>query len=122
MSKEQSRDTGMAMTLILLLLSIFLEKDGLVVFAVLALLVAMTAPSLFSPVAVVWLGFSHILGNIVSKILLSLVFVLLVTPMGLLRRLLGKDVMQLKKFKLDTKSVMVERNHLYTAKDIEKPY
>jgi len=112
----------MAMTLILLLLSIFLEKDGLVVFAVLALLVAMTAPSLFSPVAVVWLGFSHILGNIVSKILLSLVFVLLVTPMGLLRRLLGKDVMQLKKFKLDTKSVMVERNHLYTAKDIEKPY
>jgi len=122
MSKEQSRDTGMAMTLILLLLSIFLEKDGLVVFAVLALLVAMTVPSLFSPVAVVWLGFSHILGNIVSKILLSLVFVLLVTPMGLLRRLLGKDVMQLKKFKLDTKSVMVERNHLYTAKDIEKPY
>ncbi len=36
-------------------------------------------------------------GQVIGKVLLTLLFFLVVTPMGLLLRLLGKDLLQLKK-------------------------
>ena len=41
-----------------------------------------------------WMWIGHVLGWINTRILLSLVFYGLITPMGLLFRLLGKDVMR----------------------------
>jgi hypothetical protein len=38
------------------------------------------------------------------------------------RRVMGKDALQLKAFKAGSTSVMVERNHTFTAADISKPY
>jgi hypothetical protein len=37
------------------------------------------------------------IGQVIGKVLLTLLFFLLVTPMGLLLRLLGKDLLRLKK-------------------------
>jgi hypothetical protein len=82
----------------------------------------MTFPRLYRPVAVLWLGLSHLLGTVVSKILLTLVFFGIVTPIGLARKLLGFDSLKLKDFKSGENSVMVIRNHVFTGKDIEKPY
>ena len=63
-----------------------------------------------------------LLGTVVSKILLTLVFFGVVTPIGLARKLLGIDSLKLKDFKSGENSVMVIRNHIFTGKDIEKPY
>ena len=82
----------------------------------------MTFPQLYRPVAVLWLGLSHLLGTVVSKILLTLVFFGVVTPIGLARKLLGIDSLKLKDFKSGENSVMIIRNHIFTGKDIEKPY
>jgi hypothetical protein len=57
-----------------------------------------------------------------SKILLSIVFITIVTPIGLLRRLLGKDSLQLKNFKKSKDSVFLSRDHKYTENDIAKPF
>ena len=84
--------------------------------------VDMTFPQLYRPVAVLWLGLSHLLGTVVSKVLLTLVFFGVVTPIGLARKLLGIDSLKLKDFKSGENSVMVIRNHIFTGKDIEKPY
>lgn len=121
-TKDQSKDTGMAMVLLLLLFSAGLKRQGLVSAAVVALIIDMTFPRFYRPVAVVWLGLSHLLGTVVSKILLTLVFFVIVTPIGMARRLLGKDSLQLKKFKSGDDSVMLVRNYTFTGKDIEKPY
>jgi hypothetical protein len=121
-SKDQSKDTGMAMVLLLLLASAAFKRQAFITVAMIALVVDMTVPRLYRPVAVLWLGLSHLLGTVVSKILLTLVFFGVVTPAGLARKLLGIDSLKLKDFKSGDSSVMVVRNHTFTGKDIEKPY
>ena len=121
-TKEQSKDTGMAMVLLLLLASAAFKRQALITAAMIALVVDMTVPRLYRPVAVLWLGLSHLLGTVVSKILLTLVFFGVVTPIGLARKLLGIDSLKLKDFKSRETSVMFARNHTFTGEDIEKPY
>ena len=112
----------MAMVLLLLLTSGAFKREILVAVAIIALLVDMTIPRFYRPVAILWLGLSHLLGTIVSKILLTLVFFGVVTPIGLARKLLGFDSLKLRDFKSGDDSVMIVRNHIFTRKDIEKPY
>ena len=122
-TKDQSRDTGMAMVLLLLLLSISPKRQhGYLIAAIAVHVVNMILPQIFRPIAVVWLGFSNLLGEIVPKVLLSIVFFLVVTPIGILRRLIGKDALKLRVFKGSQDSVMLERNHTFVGRDIEKPY
>src|SRR5438128_11220698 len=121
-TKEQSKDTGMALVLLLLLSSAAFKRETFVTAAIVVLLIDMTFPQLYRPVAVLWLGLSHLLGTVVSKILLTLVFFGVVTPIGLTRKLMGIDSLKLKDFNADENSVMTIRNHTFTGQDIEKPY
>jgi uncharacterized membrane protein YgdD (TMEM256/DUF423 family) len=122
MTKDQSRDTGMAMVLLLLLIFLKTRRNGLLYAAVILHVVNMIVPRVYAPVAVLWLGLSHVLGTVMSKVLLSILYFGLVTPIGALRRLLGKDSLQLRAFKASKESAMTVRNHLFVGHDIEKPY
>ena len=86
-TKEQAKDTGLAVVLVLLLVLYFKDRNYYTLAAIIALVITMTGPVFFRPAAVVWLGFSHKLGGVVSKILLSVVFFVVVTPIGLLRKM-----------------------------------
>jgi uncharacterized membrane protein len=121
-SKEQSKDTGLALVLILLIVMYVKYRHGLILAAGAVLVLTMTWPLAFKPLARVWFGFSHFLGTIVSKVILSLVFFLIVTPVGLLRKAFGADPMKTGLWKKGDDSVMVDRDHLYSKEDIEKPY
>ncbi len=121
-SPEQAKDTGMAIVLICLLISIGYGKQQLVLVAIVFLLINMIKPLLYRPAAKIWLGLSHILGTIMSKIILTIIFFLLVLPVGLLRRMIGKDTLQLKKWRKETSSVFKIRDYKFTSKDIENPY
>ena len=112
----------MAIVLLLLLCAFLLKRHGFIPAAIIVHVINMTSPQVFRLPAIAWLGFSHLLGMMVSKIVLSVVFLAVVTPVGLLRRVMGKDAMQLKAFKASEDSVMVERNHTFTGSDLEKPY
>ena len=61
--------------------------------AVLSLLSAI-APSLLRPVYRGWMRFGEVLGWINTRIILTLVFFLVVTPIGLLMRLFGRSPME----------------------------
>ncbi len=119
---DQAKDTGMAMTLIALLIGFFGNKPPCFAAAIVLLLANMTFPGLYRPVARLWFGLSHALGTVMSKIILSILFFALVTPVGLIRKLSGKDSLQLKKWKQDRSSVFKVRDHRFTSKDIEHPY
>jgi hypothetical protein len=122
MTKDESRDTGMAMVLLLLIMYLSLKWKGLLLAAMALHVLNMIVPQIYRPVAVVWLGFSHALGTVMSKILLTIIFLVVVTPIGILRRLIGKDSLKLRAFKAKKDSVMLERNHTFTGTDIERPY
>ncbi|HKH69908.1 MAG TPA: SxtJ family membrane protein [Vicinamibacterales bacterium] len=121
-TRDQSRDTGMAMVLLLLLALLRWGRSELLIAALIVHVVNMIAPQVFRPVAIAWFGLAHALGAVVSRVLMFVVFALVVTPIGLLRRALGKDSLRLRTFRIGDESVMVVRNHTFTASDLEKPY
>lgn len=121
-TKDQSRDTGMAMVLLLLIVFISRKREGLLFGAIGLHVLNMIVPQIYRPVAVVWLGISDLLGSVVPRILLAIVFFVVVTPIGVLRRLAGKDSLKLRAFKASPDSVMLERNHTFIGGDLERPY
>jgi hypothetical protein len=121
-TRDQSRDTGMAMVLLLLLAMLEWGRSELLIAALIVHVVNMIVPQVFRPVAVVWFRLAHLLGAVSSRILMFVVFALVVTPIGLLRRALGKDSLRLRAFRGGDESVMVVRNHTFAAGDLEKPY
>ena len=121
-TKDQAKDSGMAIVLILMLIGFFTRNDLFYRIAIPVLLMNMIFPMFYYPFAIFWFGFSKLLGTIVSKILLSVVFFIIVLPVAILRRLFGKDTLLLKKFKKGSETVMKTRNHTYVAADLEKPF
>lgn len=121
-SREQAKDSGMAVVLILLIIGFLARMDVYFSVALGALLMNMIFPMFYYPFAVIWFGISRLLGSVMSKVLLSVIYVIIVLPVALLRRLSGKDSLLLGKFKRSRESVMRSRNHLFEANDLEKPF
>ncbi len=119
---DQSRDTGLALVLICLLGAHFGHRPRLIPLAIVLLLITMVWPKIFRPLAAVWFGFSHVLGTIMSKVMLSVVFYVIVTPIGVLRRLAGADPLQLRKWKSGGDSVFKIREGRVSSEDLEKPF
>jgi hypothetical protein len=119
---DQAKDTGLAAVLILLLAVLFWELEALIPAAIGVLLVTMVWPSLFRPAAHAWFAFSQLIGTFASKVILSVVYFAVATPIGLLRRALGADALRLRDWKKGRESVFSVRDHVYTAEDIERPY
>ena len=55
------------------------------------LIVSLIHPKLLSGIYIAWMKIGHVLGWINTRIILSLLFFGLLTPIGLVLRLLGKD-------------------------------
>jgi hypothetical protein len=119
---EQCKDSGLALVLISLICFQIWKQPFLVLLAIAFLLVAMTYPPLFKPFARFWFAFSTSLGTLVSKIILTIVFFVMVFPVALVRRLMGKDTMQIKGWKQGQDSVFRQRDHVFTGNDLEHPY
>ena len=60
------------------------------------LVVGLTIPQLLSSIYPAWMALALVLGTVMTAVLLTLVFYLVVSPIGLLMRLAGKDPMNRK--------------------------
>ena len=119
---EKCKDAGLALVLICLLCYQAWRFQLLMLLAIIFLLAAMTYPLVFKPFARLWFALSTVLGTIASKVLLTLLFFVLVFPIGLVRRWLGKDSMRFTLWKKGNESVFRVREHRFKAKDLEYPY
>jgi len=82
--------------------------------------IAIAAPQILRPVNDIWLKVGNVLGFINSRIILGIMFFLIIFPIGLLLKVLGKDSMN-RKFSKDAKSyrrVVKPRNKDH----LEKPF
>ena len=61
------------------------------------LIITIINPNLFAFLNKLWIKFGNLLGKIISPIIMGLVFFFVVTPTGILIRILKKDVMGLKR-------------------------
>ena len=53
-------------------------------------------PVVLKPVQKVWMAVALIMGSIMTRVILSILFYLVITPIGFICRVLGKDILDLK--------------------------
>ena len=63
-----------------------------VIFLVLGLLNS----KLLNPLNIVWVKFGELLGIIIAPIVMAIIYFIIVTPIGLFMRLIGKDLLNIK--------------------------
>ncbi len=61
------------------------------------LILGLLNSSLLSPLNKIWFKFGIILGNIVSPIIMGLIFFIIVTPTALILKIFRKDILNLRK-------------------------
>jgi len=118
----RARDTGLAMCLLLLILTYFGNYFRLIPVSILFLFLSMAWPDVFAPLSKWWFKLSYSVSAVMSHVFLTLLFFGIVTPIGFLRWLFGADPMQFKKWKNGNNSVLRVRNKTIEAKDLEHPY
>jgi hypothetical protein len=101
-----------------LVFGLVLKIQILLYLALAFLIIGTFIKSLAGLIARGWLAFAHVLGTINSKIILSLIFFLFLTPLALAYRLFHGDFMKIKKSP-GSASYFTLRDHLYSAKDLE---
>lgn len=70
---------------------------GLFVASFVVALVTLVVPTALAPFNRAWFQLGLLMGKIVSPIVLGLIFFVLLTPIGVIGRLLGRDELRLKK-------------------------
>ena len=79
------------------LISIGVIRIWSVILSLVFLIITIIRPNLFTFLNRLWIQFGFFLGKIISPIVMGLVFFFVVTPIGILVKILKKDVMGLKR-------------------------
>lgn len=121
-SDTQIRETGIMFGAVSVFLGLYTTSQFWFFVAIGVLLVTLLVPIFIKPLVFIWFAFSKALGWMTSRIMLFLIFWGLVTPVGLIRKAMGKDSMRLRQFKKNAQSAFTERNHEFTASDLKYPF
>ena len=98
-----NRSFGIVFFAVFLLIGLYpLLKGGdlkiiSILIAIIFLILGVINSKLLTPLNKFWFKFGLLLGQVISPIVMGVIFFLVVTPIGYLMRLLGKDVLRLKK-------------------------
>ena len=97
-----NRSFGIVFFLVFLLISTYPLINGneirlwSLVISIIFLLLGLINSKILNPFNKLWFKFGIFLGKIVSPLVMGIIFFLVVTPIGLLMRLLNKDLLKLK--------------------------
>jgi hypothetical protein len=101
-SKKDLRKFGLTVGGVILAIGLVLfyfEKSSAIYFAVtggLLILFGTLFPNILKPINKIWMSLAIILGFIMSRVILTILFYLVLTPIALLAKLVGKKFMILK--------------------------
>ena len=78
-------------------------------FSVIFFLLGITNSKLLNPLNKIWFNFGILLGKIISPLIMVIIFFLIITPIGVIMRVFGKDILNLK-YNKKNKSYWIEKN------------
>ena len=113
---SSNRNFGVVFFIFFLIVSIFpLFKDEniriwAVVVAIIFLILGLLNSSVLSPLNKIWFKFGILLGSFVSPVVMGIVFFAIVTPTSLIMKVLGKNLLNLKKG--NKKTYWIERSKI----------
>ena len=99
---SSNRNFGIVFFIVFLLISVYplINNDSIriwsLVVSLIFLVLSIINSNLLLPLNKLWFKFGIFLGKIISPIIMGIIFFLVVTPIGLIMRLIGKDVLNLK--------------------------
>ena len=99
---SSNRSFGVVFFIVFLLIALYplLNNNEVrlwsLIISVLFLILGILNSKILSPLNKIWFKFGLILGKIISPIIMGIIFFLVVTPIGFIMKLLGKDLINLK--------------------------
>lgn len=97
------------------ILLFYFEKPSAIYFAVIGgslILFGTLFPKILKPLNRIWMSLAIILGFIMSRVILTILFYLVLTPIGILAKLVGKKFMILK-YDKSAKTYWEKRNIIH---------
>jgi len=82
---------------------------------------ALIFPPSLKYIYILWMKFGMVMGAINSRIILGLFFYLMLTPIGLVMRLLGNDPMR-RKISDDQVTYRIKKSETISSQDMTKPF
>jgi large-conductance mechanosensitive channel len=118
---SSNKSFGIVFFIFFLIISIYPLFNGgniriwLLFFSIVFLILGLLNSKILSPLNKIWFKFGILLGNVVSPIIMGVVFFLIVTPISITMKLLGKNFLNLKKDK--KKTYWIKKNEIKSRMD-----
>lgn len=116
-TKAQNKDFGLVMTLAATAVAVITGVWTWVDVALVMAAVTAVVPVALTPLSWCWFGLARVLERVVTSVLLAAVYYLVVTPVGLLRRLTAK-----KDARESSASTLRHAGHLYGPADFDRQF
>ena len=103
-----NRNFGIVFSIVFLIISLWplLSQNDIRIWSLIIsgifLVLGLINSKLLLPLNKIWFKFGLISGNFIARIVMGIVYFMVVTPTGLIMRVLGKDLLNLKKNNKDT--------------------
>jgi len=121
-SKKKNVEFGLLALLACVVINLYKPNHQIERLMLIIIVLMLLAPVVFSPFTRCWFGLVKILAALHSIIVLTALFILVVVPVGVMRKWMGIDNLKLRQFKKGNETVFRERNHLYKDIDIKHSF
>ena len=97
-----NRSFGIVFFILFLLIALYptINSEGIrmwsIIVSLIFLVLGLLDSKILTPLNKIWFKFGLLLGRVISPFIMGIIFFLVVTPIGLIMRILGKDVLNLK--------------------------
>ena len=101
-TKEEIRKFGIVIGIILLIIGVILLWKRNIYYPILMIIGiflfvgGLSIPIILKPAYFAWMIFANILGWVMTRVILNLLFYAMITPIGFISRLFGKQFIELK--------------------------
>tara|TARA_Y100001970_G_scaffold283856_1_gene399988 strand:+ start:1702 stop:2085 length:384 start_codon:yes stop_codon:yes gene_type:complete len=99
---SSNRSFGIVFFVVFLIIALYplLNNESIriwsIIISLVFLILGLINSKVLNPLNKLWFKFGILLGKIISPLIMGLIFFLVVTPIGILMRILGKDLLNLK--------------------------
>ena len=103
MKKSSEKSFGLLFSFVFLLISVWplLSENGAIRFwaifiSFIFLVLAFLKPEFLKPLNVAWIKLGELLGRIIAPTVMALIYFFILTPLSLIIRIFGKDLLKIK--------------------------
>ncbi len=116
--QNSNKSFGLLFSIVFLIIGMWPLKNGdslniyFIAISITFLILGLINSKLLSPLNKIWIKLGEILGIIISPIVMFLVYFIILTPVSLIVRLFGKDLLGLKFFKKNESYWIIRKSNL----------